>query len=100
MVDIARHLINVQKVDEVIAVVRRGPNEVNFTKEEMKHLISYLDMDEFENEMARVQPVAQAVNQDLETGRQKVLDSLAKADPKTSNAKFHLTSSPPHCDVR
>ena len=90
MVDIARHLINVQKVDEVIAVVRRGPNEVNFTKEEMKHLISYLDMDEFENEMARVQPVAQAVNQDLETGRQKVLDSLAKADLKTSNAKFHF----------
>ena len=44
MVDVARHLINVQKVDEVIAVVRRGPNEVNFTKEEMKHLISYLDL--------------------------------------------------------
>ena len=40
MVDIARHLINVQKVDEVTAVVRRGPGEVNFTKEEMKHLIS------------------------------------------------------------
>jgi ferredoxin--NADP+ reductase len=90
MVDVARHLINVQKVDEVIAVVRRGPNEVNFTKEEMKHLISYLDMDEFEKEMDRVQPVAQAVNQDLETGRQKILDSLAKADLKTSNAKFHF----------
>ena len=90
MVDIARHLINVQKVNEVIAVVRRGPNEVNFTKEEMKHLIAYLDLDEFEKEMDRVQPVAQTVNQDLETGRQKILDSLAKADPKTSNAKFHF----------
>jgi ferredoxin--NADP+ reductase len=90
MVDIARHLINVQKVDEVIAVVRRGPNEVNFTKEEMKHLISYLDMDEFEKEMARVQPAVQAVNQDLEAGRHKILDSLVKADPKTSAAKFHF----------
>ena len=90
MVDIARHLINVQKVDEVIAVVRRGPNEVNFTKEEMKHLISYLDLDEFDKEMARVQPTLQTVNQNLETGRQKILDSLAKADPKTSNAKFHF----------
>jgi len=90
MVDVARHLINVQKVDEVIAVVRRGPNEVNFTKEEMKHLISYLDTDEFEMEMDRVLPFAQAVNQDLEIGRQKVLDSLAKADPKTTNSKFHF----------
>jgi len=44
MVDVARHLLNVQKVDEVISVVRRGPAEVNFTKEEMKHLISYLDL--------------------------------------------------------
>lgn len=90
MVDIARHLINVQKVDEVIAVVRRGPNEVNFTKEEMKHLISYLDLDEFDKEMVRVQPTLQTVNQNLETGRQKILDSLAKADPKTSSAKFHF----------
>jgi ferredoxin--NADP+ reductase len=90
MVDIARHLINVQKVDEVIAVVRRGPNEVNFTREEAKHIISYLDMDEFEKEMARVAPAQQAVNQDLGIGRQKILDSLAKADPKINSAKFHF----------
>ncbi len=90
MVDIARHLINFQKVDEVIAVVRRGPNEVNFTKEEMKHLISYLDLDEFNKEMERVQPALQTINQELEVGRQKVLDSLAKADAKTTNAKFHF----------
>ena len=90
MVDIARHLINIQKVDEVIAVVRRGPNEVNFTREEMKHLISYLDLDEFNREMARVQPALEAIHQDLETGRKKVLDSLAKADPKTSATNFHF----------
>ncbi len=90
MVDIARHLINVQHADEIIAVVRRGPNEVNFTKEEAKHLISYLDLDEFEKELARVAPAVKAVNHDLETGRQKILDSLAKADPKTSHAKFHF----------
>lgn len=90
MVDISRHLINVQKVDEIVAVVRRGPNEVNFTKEEMKHLISYLDLNEFDRELGRVQPALQSVNQELETGRQKILDSLAKADPKTSDAKFHF----------
>ena len=96
MVDIARHLINVQKAEQVTAVVRRGPTEVNFTKEEMKHLISYVDMDEFEREMARVLPVQQAIGQDPLIGRHKILDALAKADPKTDNAvfKFDFLASP------
>ena len=90
MVDIARFLINHQGAEEVTAVVRRGPAEVNFTKEEMKHLISYLDMNEFEQELARVRPALDAIGQDPEIGRHKVMDALAKADPKTSNAKFHF----------
>jgi ferredoxin--NADP+ reductase len=90
MVDIARHLINVQKAEEVTAVVRRGPGEVNFTKDEMKHLINYLDLDEFEKEMARVLPALGAIDQDPEIGRHKILDSLSKADPRTENAKFHF----------
>lgn len=90
MVDIARYLINHQGVEEVTAVVRRGPAEVNFTKDEMKHLITYLDLDEFENEMKRVLPVLEAIKQDPEIGRHKVLDALSKADPKTANAKFHF----------
>ena len=88
MVDIARFLINHQGAEEVTAVVRRGPAEVNFTKEEMKHLIAYMDMDEFENEMKRVQPALDAIQQDPQIGRQKILEALAKADPKTKNAKF------------
>lgn len=90
MVDIARHLINVQKAEEVTAVVRRGPAEVNFTRDEMKHLISYLDLEEFEKEMKRVLPALEAIGQDPEMGRHKVLDALAKADPKTENTKFHF----------
>ena len=88
MVDIARYLINFQKAEEVTAVVRRGPAEVNFTKEEMKHLIAYLDMEDFEREMIRVLPALQAINQDPEIGRHKVLDALAKADPRVENSKF------------
>lgn len=90
MVDIARNLIYYQGAEEVIAVVRRGPAEVNFTKEEMKHMVSYLDMTAFEAEMQRVLPSVQAVNQDPEVGRRKILDALAKADPKTQNAKFRF----------
>lgn len=90
MVDVARHLLHVQNVDEVTAIVRRGPAEVNFTKDEMKHLISYLDLQEFDREMERVRPAVEAIQQDLEIGRHKVLDSLAKADLKTANGKFHF----------
>lgn len=90
MVDIARHMINEQKAEQVTAIVRRGPAEVNFTKEEMKHLIAYLDLDGFDKEMERVAPVLQAIGQDPAAGRGKVLDALAKADPKTEKAVFHF----------
>jgi ferredoxin--NADP+ reductase len=40
--------------------------------------------------MARVLPALQAINQDPEVGRHKVLDSLAKADPKADSASFHF----------
>lgn len=90
MVDIARYLINYQGVEEVTAVVRRGPAEVNFTREEMKHLISYLDLDDFEQEMKRILPALEAIRQDPEIGRRKVLDALSKADPKAGDAKFHF----------
>ncbi len=88
MVDIARYLILEAKVDQVTAVVRRGPAEVNFTKEEMKHIISNLDLQAFEAEMERVLPALQAVGQDPEIGRHKVLDALSKADPKTTETRF------------
>jgi len=96
MVDVARHLIQKQKVDEVIVVNRRGPAEVNFTKDEMKHIISYLDLDAFENEMRRIQPALQAVNQDPEIGRKRITESQPKADPKIADGKlrFHFLASP------
>jgi ferredoxin--NADP+ reductase len=90
MVDVARHLINVQKVEEVTAIVRRGPAEVNFTKEEMKHLISYLDLEKFEKELDRVHPVLAEINQNRVIGQHRVLEALAKAAPKTENARFNF----------
>jgi len=90
MVDVARHLIETKKVDGVFAISRRGPAEVNFTKDEMKHVISYLELDAFEREMEHVLPALQAVNQDPEIGRKKVMDSLAKADAKNADGKFYF----------
>ncbi len=90
MIDIARYLINHQNVEEVTALVRRGPAEVNFTKEEMKHLISYLDLDAFDTELDRIRPMLEAVGQDVQIGKHKVLEALHKADPKTRNATFRF----------
>ena len=90
MVDISRFLIKVMKVDEVISIVRRGPGEVNFTKEEIKHIVEHLDMGAFEEEMTRVLPMLQAVNQDPEIGRHKILDALTKAEPKFGNTRFRF----------
>ncbi len=90
MLDIAYFLSHEVKAEEITAVVRRGPGEVNFTKEEMTRTIANLDMDAFETEMKRVLPILQSVNQDPEIGRHKVLDALPKAEPKTSDSRFRF----------
>lgn len=90
MLDIAHYFVHEVKADEVIAVVRRGPNEVNFTKEEMRLTVANLDIEAFEAEMKRVTPAMLAANQDPEVGRHKVLDSLPKAEPKFGDTRFRF----------
>jgi ferredoxin/flavodoxin---NADP+ reductase len=90
MVDIARFLIRELKVDEIVSVVRRGPAEVNFTKEEMKHIIANLDLAAFEEELRRVLPALQAVGEGSDVGRAKVLDALPKGDPKFADTRFRF----------
>lgn len=90
MVDVARFLIRQIKADEVISIVRRGPGEVNFTKEEMKHIVANLDINAFEAELRRILPSLQAVNQGSDIGREKVLGALSKADPKFADTRFRF----------
>ncbi len=90
MVDIARYLIRERKADEVVSVVRRGPAEVNFTKEEFKHIIANLDLAAFEAELRRVLPALEAVHEGTDAGREKVLGALPKADPKFADTRFRF----------
>ncbi len=90
MIDIARYLIHYRNAEDIISIVRRGPSDVNFTKEEMKHLIAYLDMEDFEQEMKRLHSVLDPLHVDVEAGRAKILEALPKAEPKTKNARFHF----------
>lgn len=90
MIDITHFLTRVQKVDEVIAVVRRGPLEVKFEKKEMEYVIAYLDQAALDEEIKRVAPTMQAVHQDPERGRASILEALPKALPKTSDSRFRF----------
>lgn len=90
MVDIARYLIRQAKVDEVIAVVRRGPAEVKFDKKEMEYVIANLDVDALDSEIARVQPAMEAVNQDPLAARASILEALPKAFEKVSDTRFRF----------
>ena len=90
MVDIARYLIRQEKVDEVIAVVRRGPAEVKFDKKEMEYVIANLDQEALDEEIARVRPIMEAVNQDPEAARATILEALPKAYEKVSDTRFRF----------
>jgi ferredoxin--NADP+ reductase len=90
MVDIARYLIRQEKVDEVVAVVRRGPAEVKFDKKEMETVIANLDQDALDKEIARVRPIMEAVDQDPETARATILEALPKAYERVSDTRFRF----------
>ncbi|MEW6400815.1 MAG: hypothetical protein AB1649_03390, partial [Chloroflexota bacterium] len=90
MVDLARYFIRELKVDEVIAVVRRGPAEVKFDKKEMEHIVANLDTAVLDAEIERVAPIMQAINQDPQAARASILEAQPKAEPATSHSKFRF----------
>jgi len=90
MLDITHFLSRELKVDEVIAVVRRGPAEIKFDKKEMEYVIDNLDLAALDAEIQRVTPVMQAVHQDPEAARASILEALPKALPKISETRFRF----------
>ncbi len=96
MMDIARYLIREVKVDEVIAVVRRGPAEVKFDKKEMEHVIANLDLATLDQEIGRVTPIMQSVGQDPAAARALILEAQPRAEEKSSDAifRFEFLASP------
>jgi ferredoxin--NADP+ reductase len=90
MADIARYLIREEKVEEVIAVVRRGPAEVKFDKKEMEHIIANLDLAALDEEMARCTPIMQAIGQDPAAAKTMILEAGPRAEAKTSETKFRF----------
>jgi len=90
MLDIARWLIRQLKIDEVIAVARRGPAEVKFDKKEMEYVIANLDLQALDDELARAVPVMEAVGQDPSAAREYILAALPKALEPVSHTRFRF----------
>jgi ferredoxin/flavodoxin---NADP+ reductase len=90
MLDITHYLSRELKVEEVVAVVRRGPAEVKFDKKEMEYVIANLDVAALDAEIARVTPIMQAVGQDPAAARTAILEALPKALPKISDTRFRF----------
>ncbi len=90
MLDIAHWLISERKVDEVIAVVRRGPNEVKFSKEELKNVIHNLDLAKLLSEIERVRPIADAVGQNVSEAKDYIMSALPKGLPSVSKTRFYF----------
>lgn len=96
MLDIARYLLQVRKVEEVIAVARRGPAEVKFTQKELESLAPNVDMEALNTEFDRLSPILRAVGQDLSAIRQR----FQHVPPYTTNEiphgrlRFEFLASP------
>ncbi|MEI7987839.1 MAG: GNAT family N-acetyltransferase [Chloroflexota bacterium] len=88
MTDIARWLIHDIKVDEVIALARRGPAEVKFAKKEMESIICNLDMKAFDAELQRSAPAMEAIGQDVNEAKAYILSALPDACDATSHTRF------------
>lgn len=96
MLDIAHWAIRDLKVDEVVAVARRGPAEVKFTKKEMEIVGANLDLAALDAELARCKPVMDGVAQDVQAARDYIVAGLARALEPVSETKlrFDFLASP------
>ncbi|MFM8321099.1 MAG: FAD-dependent oxidoreductase [Chloroflexota bacterium] len=94
--DISHWAIRDLKVDEVIAVARRGPAEVKFTKKEMEYIIANLDVAALDEELARCAPLMVEVGQNVQAAREYILAALHKAEPPVSGTRlrFDFLASP------
>lgn len=90
MIDIAHWAVRDLKVDEVIAVARRGPAEVKFTKKEMENVACNLDLADLEAEFERVGPIMKAAGQDVQAAKDFFLSSLTKALDPVSDTRFRF----------
>lgn len=90
MMDIAHWVIRDLKVSEVTAIIRRGPAEVKFDKKEMEMIARNLDMQDLDDEFARVAPIMESIGQDVKAAKDYILAALPKASEPVSETRFRF----------
>jgi ferredoxin--NADP+ reductase len=90
MLDVAHWAVRALKVDEVIAIARRGPADVKFSKKEMETVARNLDLTALEAEFERTAPIMRAVGQDPEAAKAFILSALEHAEEPISATRFSL----------
>jgi ferredoxin--NADP+ reductase len=91
MMDIAHWVIRDLKVDEAIAVARRGPAEVKFTKKEMEGIARNLDLEALDEEIKRAAPIMTSIGQEPDAAREYILSGMAKAmNPSQTRASVRF----------
>lgn len=90
MLDIAHWAVRTLKVEELIAIARRGPADVKFSKKEMETVARNLDLAALDAEFERTDAVMRAVGQDPEAAKAFILSALENADEPVSETRFEL----------
>ncbi len=96
MLDIARFLATLPQVEEIVAVVRRGPAEIKFARVELDYVARLVDEQDLLAEIERVTPIMKTIGQDPQTFLSLVDAARNKAAENDSQAKlkFQFLMSP------
>ncbi|MBN1876572.1 MAG: FAD-dependent oxidoreductase [Anaerolineae bacterium] len=90
MADMAHWLIYDLKVDQVIAVARRGPSEIKFDRRELEYIAGSLNLEDLDTEFARIAARVEVVGQDLAESKAFILSALERAPVPMSNTQLHF----------
>ncbi len=86
--DIVHYLCSLPRVEQALAIIRRGPAEVKFDRRELEYVARSLDRDDLETELLRVTPAMQALGQNPDDFRTFMRSALDKAAPLTTHTRF------------
>jgi ferredoxin--NADP+ reductase len=90
MLDISRYLSTLPQVEEINAIIRRGPAEIKFGRAELEYIAQLLDLQNLNAEMQRADPIMRALSQKPEDFMGFVNQALSRACSNTSKASFRL----------
>jgi ferredoxin--NADP+ reductase len=97
MVDIAHYLVHARKVDEVIAVARRGPGQRAYTDKEFKAIAANLDADDLRRELERIRARLEAIGENVEELYREVtkhMDAPPEEGPSPTRFRFRFLCAP------